>query len=341
MAAAFNNNIPTHHKDAILYDIFPKNAEDSMNNVPITQIKCLFDGSLHINTGANGGKTIQVLVTRDSPLHRKITTLTSIPMSKGPNTQETIPMEIEVKENQHWNMAIGIISAPQLNGSTIQQIIESNALIVDCQRLTKINADTRRPFLTHTYKLTFCQKELPQFICIGDHLRFPVRPHYPLPQYCIKCLSYDHFIKKCPKTNIAHTHYTCKKCGKNVKATSNRSSNTNNGTTKQNTIILESHDCSNPTCPNCEPSNNRHSPMDNECPKRKIQIQIIKYKEDNNVTFKEARHAILSNNDEVRNVTFNILSIIIKLTNKLTFFLSFFHTSIRLIHHTKNLNHKC
>lgn len=187
-------------------------------------------------------------------------------------------MEVTVTEVVKLNQSEGVITAPELHGTDLKEIIEECEEVCDIVRMTKFVAERNQKEYTHTYKVSFSSRKVPETLTIG-FLRFKVRCYYPAPRSCFACLKYNHILKDCPvRSKVA----LCRLCGLNVGFIEHEGKR-----------VLNSHTCQRPEeCPNCPVSNNEHSPMSQSCPVRIVEKEVIKMKVEHDISYREARSRV-------------------------------------------------
>lgn len=112
-----------------------------------------------------------------------------------------------------------------------------------------------------------------EYLSVGL-LRVATRPYYPNPMLCYQCYAYGHSRQRCP--NPAVCSY-CSGCHQ----------------------IVEGEECSLPQqCRNCSGD---HRPGYRKCPVFIREMEIIKVRIDNNISFQEARERIV-NGPEVQHM---------------------------------------
>ena len=116
--------------------------------------------------------------------------------------------EVEVKGVMHLDVATDIryLCEDTVGAFKIPNMGKINVL--EIYRLTK--AGTKDPI--NKVKITFEGKVLPGHIIVDKSLLIPIRPFYPKPLFCDKCLDYRHSSAYCTKFVEK-----CRKCGENHK----------------------------------------------------------------------------------------------------------------------------
>lgn len=187
-------------------------------------------------------------------------------------------MEVTVTEVVKLNQSEGVIVAPDLEGNDLELIKEECEEICDITRMTKFVVERNRREYTHTYKVLFPSRKVPETLTIG-YRRFKVRCFLPAPRSCFACLSYNHILKDCP---VKDKVTLCRHCGLNA-----------GSTVQDGKRVLNSHTCQRqPKCPNCRPPDNEHSPMSTLCPARTVEKEVVKVKVENDVSYREARSRV-------------------------------------------------
>lgn len=130
------------------------------------------------------------------------------------------------------------------------------------QNITKVQRITRmengKRVNTPALILTFNQTTYPEYVKVGL-LRIATRPFYPNPLLCHSCLNYGHSKLRCTAAKRCHN------C-----------SNEFHGDTCEKV----------PFCCNCQ---GEHRPTSRTCPIYQKEAAVVKYKVDNNLSYKEAR----------------------------------------------------
>jgi hypothetical protein len=127
---------------------------------------------------------------------------------------------------------------------------------------TKSGENIKSPNGLHV--LTFTSRKLPKNILVG-YIRYNVRPNYPRPLRCFKCLLYGHTQMKCQSED----EY-CRQCAKKK----------HDGTTCEGPL----------SCRNCPTNQGKlHSSLDRICPVFQREEAICRMKVDEQISWSEAR----------------------------------------------------
>lgn len=129
--------------------------------------------------------------------------------------------------------------------------------VIRVQRITR-NENGKR-VNTPVLILTFCKTTYPEHLKVGLN-SVPTRPFFPNPMLCYSCFSYGHTRARCPGPQ------RCFNCSGNVH---------------------EVDECNEtPYCRNCKDG---HRPTNRQCPVYKQEVEVIKIKVRDNLSFAEAR----------------------------------------------------
>lgn len=186
---------------------------------------------------------------------------------------------VTVSELEEMNTSKGTIYAPDLSGTPLEEVIQESPQITHIEQLTKWNATKQVRETIPAYKITFNSRRIPETVNIG-YSRYYTRQYYDAPRGCLACLSYEHLFRSCPvKEKIA----LCRKCGLNAGLDQEESQ-------RQNKRILRKHDCQDPPiCPLCPAGENEHRPTAAICPFRRKEVEIIRLKTDQQLSYSQAK----------------------------------------------------
>ncbi|XP_062542399.1 uncharacterized protein LOC134210361 [Armigeres subalbatus] len=166
--------------------------------------------------------------------------------------------DVEVIPHPNLNTSRCVISCFELiymeEKDILTELINEN--VVRVQRITRNEGGKK--VNTPALILTFCKTTFPEFIKVGL-LRVPTRPYFPNPMLCYGCFSYGHTRIRCPGPQ------RCFNCSDN----------------------FHGEECDKaPSCQNCK---GNHRPTNRQCPVYKKEVEVIKIKVRNNLSFPEAR----------------------------------------------------
>ena len=129
--------------------------------------------------------------------------------------------------------------------------------VIRVQRITRKEGENR--INTSALILTFAKTTYPEYLKIGL-LRISTRPYFPNPMLCYNCFSYGHTRARCPGPqrcfNCSGNHHGEEECSEAAQ------------------------------CRNCKGD---HRPTNRQCPVYKKEVEVIKIKVRDNVSFPEAR----------------------------------------------------
>lgn len=177
--------------------------------------------------------------------------------------------QVIVIEHPTKNRVKGIVSCSQSLNCTDDELKEGlkDQGVIDVRRF---NGKDRKP--SATMVLTYRGTVLPKYAFIG-FTRAPIKPYTPEPMLCYKCFRYGHTKTRCTAKEA------CRNCSKEHKITLDE----NNKNT-----------CSQPPfCINCSGA---HSPADKKCPTFVEEQEIVKIRNDLDVSFGEARRILYARN---------------------------------------------
>lgn len=166
--------------------------------------------------------------------------------------------EVEVIPHPNLNISRCIISTFDLIQMEEDDILAEmkKDKVIRVQRITR-NQDGRK-VNTPALILTFCTTTFPETMKVGLR-RVPTRPYIPNPMLCYGCFSYGHTRVRCPGPQ------RCVNCSNN----------------------FHGDECGeSPLCWNCKGD---HRPTSRQCPVYKKELEVMKIKVRDNVSFPEAR----------------------------------------------------
>ena len=126
--------------------------------------------------------------------------------------------------------------------------------------------------------LEFSTENLPDFVSFGDHVRMRVRRFRPNPKQCKNCFEYGHFVDNCRNSR------RCSRCSA--------------------THVL-SNDCSKQYF--CYLCDGRHSPMSNECPRKKFEREILDTADVERISIGSAKRQVMGANSNPNSSYANII----------------------------------
>lgn len=190
-----------------------------------------------------GRGDILIKVNEGSPAEAKLCDINQIKYR-----DEVIAVKVEKMES--LNSCWGIIYAPEMDGTSVDDIVQHEDKIVKAERMTRFDVTTRSRVNAHNYKLCFKGKRLPERVKIA-YSSYPVRTFYPSPRSCLYCLKYGHTARFC-KTLMEDA--LCRKCGSPAGLICRLVDD------KESKVPNPDHTCiENPICPICEVNYN-HAP---------------------------------------------------------------------------------
>lgn len=113
-------------------------------------------------------------------------------------------IEVNVQLNKQRNESRCVIRVPELRHMDIKDIIHElrDQSVIDARRVPGGEGDSTGGIIV----LTIGKPHPPKMIRIGP-MNTPVKPYYPLPRQCTKCLEFGHLIEKC-----RYPQERCTKC---------------------------------------------------------------------------------------------------------------------------------
>lgn len=176
-------------------------------------------------------------------------------------TELTDKTQVEIIPHPSLNTVQGTVYDPDSINVDEKEILNylSSQGVQAVRRIKKrVNGDLQN---TPLLVLTFQGTVLPKYVYFGV-LRIPVRTYYPSPMICFNCSAYGHPGRSCQNSGI------CLQCSK--------SHNLANG-----------EKCNNP--PHCLHCMNGHAVTSRDCPKYQSEVNVIRIKVDQGISFPEAR----------------------------------------------------
>jgi ribosomal protein S19 len=167
--------------------------------------------------------------------------------------------EVEVIPHPNLNVCRCVISCFDLIDMEEKDILLNmiSQKVIRVQRITR--NENGKKVNTPALILTFGKTTFPDYVKVGV-LHIATRPYFPNPMLCYSCFSYEHTRVRCPGPQ------RCFNCSGNP-----------HGDEECNEA---------PHCRNCK---GNHRPTSRQCPVYKKEVEVIKIKVRDNVTFPEAR----------------------------------------------------
>lgn len=255
--AGFPPWIPDSDPDAMYVTVETVDAEKKATELPIVSMKVWLDVELPGNLSAKPLRDGKILVKA------KDQKTVEAAMSKELTFFGNLKMQISKRDDMNTSKGT-IFDRMLLNDKleTLMKDVEGKG-VSKIERIESIKPgdNVRSPNGLHI--LTFNSKKPPTNIMIG-YMRYNVRPDYPRPLRCVKCLLYGHTQKKCEEPNDL-----CRHCAelKHIGA------------------------CKGPkTCRNCPSGQGLpHGSLDKECPVFQREEAICRMKVDSQISWGEAR----------------------------------------------------
>lgn len=203
--------------------------------------------------------------------------------------QLDINTNIEVIEHPSMNRIQGKIYCPEVKSMPKEKLLSELASqnVVDVFPLSTFNQKTKTREFRGNLALTFSLSTRPNFVYIG-WLRIECEAYYPSPLICRRCCSYGHGHNTCREKFALSRPVKCTRC-------------TGAHENTQLSPCTQEFKCAHCPEPNetdrntMEPPSNAHSCCSRHCPKYREEEVLIKYKVDNNLTWRQARNAIKRN----------------------------------------------
>ena len=216
------------------------------------------------------GKPKELKVQRNGDM--LIITLDEVQTKKLLEVKTFCNIPVEVSTPSGWNCSQGVINGYGLHKLSADDIIECSDetdRIIAARHFPRINNITKNKENSNSVLITFDNKILPTHVYIGFE-RFPVSQYIMKPLRCFNCQKFGHHVKKCTKTS------QCAKC------------NSSEHTDKDCKAKEEDYNCH-----NCQ---GKHTAWSKDCPKFIQEQKVCEYKVVHDVSFFEARQAVLPNN---------------------------------------------
>lgn len=167
--------------------------------------------------------------------------------------------KVEVIAHPNLNVCRCVISCFELIHMDEAEILREMGGdgVIRVQRIMRLEGGKK--VNTPALILTFCKTTFPGHIKVGL-LHVPTRPYFPNPMLCYNCFSYGHTRTRCPGPqrcfNCSGNSHGEEECGE---------------------------------APHCRNCNDGHRPTNRQCPVYKQEIEVIKIKVRDNLSFPEAR----------------------------------------------------
>ena len=172
--------------------------------------------------------------------------------------------DVKVSVHAGLNTCKGVITCRDLQSLEEKEIVEcmKDQNVVDAKFITRLRDGVRER--TWSVILTFGLEKVPEHVFIG-YERVSCRVYIPLPLRCFKCQKFGHGANKCNSLKVF-----CGKCSGEH----------------------DSADCdiSVPKCVNCSLP---HASNSRDCPKFKLEKEIVAYRAKERVDYFEARKIVL------------------------------------------------
>ena len=174
-----------------------------------------------------------------------------------------VVLPITVSPHRTKNFSKGVIFCPDLQDVSDGDIEEglSDVGVVSARRINSRKAGATIP--THNIVLTFDDVHTPPEVLVG-YVRVKVRPYFPAPMRCFRCLRFGHTRDHC------RNRPACGNCSADDHAAEECSADVSK-------------------CVNCDASQTPHSSFYPSCPSLKREKEIIAIKVNERISFKEAR----------------------------------------------------
>ena len=164
-----------------------------------------------------------------------------------------------VSPHNSFNFSKGIIYSKDLYELTEDEILKRSPSNI---YLVKKLKGTNNVILLH-----FTTEFLPDFVNFGDHIRIKVRRFKPSPKQCRNCLEYGHVKDYCLKNQRCH------RCSSHHEP---------------------EYVCRNE--PFCFWGEGKHSPISNECPRRKLEKEIVETADVERISIGSAKRQVMGAN---------------------------------------------
>ena len=184
-----------------------------------------------------------------------------------PSTNSNIQ---SITPHRSFNSVKGVIFSKDLHELSEEEILQrSQSNVYEIKKFRGTN---------HAILLVFSTEHLPDYVSFGDHVRMRVRRFRPNPKQCRKCFEYGHFSDNCHNTQrcprCSATHNLCSSCNKQY------------------------------FCYLCD---GQHSPMSNECPRRKFEREILETADVEHISIGSAKRQVMGANTNPHSSYANII----------------------------------
>ena len=173
--------------------------------------------------------------------------------------------DVKVSAHSGLNTCKGVITCRDLKSMEENEIVEymRDQDVVDAKFITRMRDNKRER--TFSVILTFGLESVPEYVNVG-YERVSCRVYVPLPLRCFKCQKFGHGTKNCKSDKDI-----CGKCS------------LEHGTSN----------CGEDAVPKCANCSQNHSSYSWECPKYKLEKEIVAYKAKERVDYYEAKKVVL------------------------------------------------
>ena len=164
-----------------------------------------------------------------------------------------------VSVHKFFNEFKGVIYSKDLHAYTENEILHRSPNNV--YKVTKLKGTN------NVILLYFSSEYIPDYISFGNHVRVRVRRFKPSPRQCKSCFEYGHAREKCEQSqkcpNCSSIHETVTKCNKDAF---------------------------------CFLCGGKHSPLSNECPRKKLEREIIETADIERISIGNAKRKVMGAN---------------------------------------------
>ena len=173
--------------------------------------------------------------------------------------------DVKVSVHSGLNTCKGVITCRDLKSMDENEIVEfmRDQDVVDAKFITRMRDGVRER--TFSVILTFGKESVPESVYVG-YEKINCRVYVPLPLRCFKCQKFGHGTKNCQSDKDI-----CGKCS------------LDHGTS----------DCGVDAVPKCANCSQNHSSYSWDCPKYKLEKEIVAYKAKERVDYYEAKKVVL------------------------------------------------
>ena len=173
--------------------------------------------------------------------------------------------DVVVSIHSGLNTCKGVITCRDLKSMEEKEIVEfmQDQDVVDAKFITRMRDNVRQR--TFSVILTFGKESVPEYVYVG-YERLNCRVYVPLPLRCFKCQQFGHGTRNCKSDKDI-----CGKCS----------------------LDHATSDCGVGAVPKCVNCSQPHSSYSWECPKYKLEKEIVAYKAKERVDYFEAKKVVL------------------------------------------------